>query len=447
MSVSELSTRERELISGTDISTDPSDFEPETTCPNRVYVNDVRVPVTDVDVHIRKEGPLAINRYAEVNFASPWNDSDYLSLFDTLKDASKQDKVDLLRIECRNNALQSEENTDAYNTLFHGFVTGVGGSEYDNQKVHQCRAQGFEHLLESIPASLTYGTEFESTKLLTDIQNAIAEKLPSSITISDGYSTSSESVIGEEESFIDFSLPLRVAKMLLTNKTFTANKHTLIDVINWFEEKSNQRVWFQPSSKGFTLVAGENPTKNSANHTAHYLGGDTQVINNNALSEIKPLNTVILNSSTRQQVDRGTGFSGTIASDTFYQVKARHKVLYQRNGEIELSDTIKKSDAASAEEAQREAKQKLKERIDGATSGSMQVIHNRFIQPFDTIEARPTTNSVTDEDISSLNYEVSRCHYKAHHNDNTMPHIDIQCGLKTDVEEDIEIIRTNEKDA
>jgi len=142
------------------------------------------------------------------------------------------------------------------------------------------------------------------------------------------------------------------------------------------------------------------------------------------------------------------GFEANVPDDTFFQVKARHKVLYQRAGETEYSDTIRKSDSSTAEEAEREAKQVLKKRVDGATSGSMQVVQNQLIQPFDTIEARPTVNEVADDEINSLTYEVSRCHYKSHHNDEgAIPHIEVLAGLHTDIDEDIEIVRTNEKQA
>ena len=423
-----------------------SDFEPETQCPNRVFVNGTRVPVSDVDVHLRKEGPLAINRYAEVNFASPWAGEDYLSLFDTLKDVSDQNGFDILRIESRNKALDSQ--TDGYSTLFTGFITGVGGtSKYDNQAIHQCRAQGFEHLLESIPASERYESPYQAITVLDDIRSLADEKTPDDVTISNGYSDLDLSL--SEQFLVDNggNTGVDVFFSMMTNKTFTANKHTLTDLIDWFQEKSNLKLWIQPTENGGSLVVADNPTQQSQHHTAHYLDGGTQIISNSALSEIKPLNQITLNSSAKKTIAEPLGFEVNIPDDSFTQVTARHTPLYQRSGGIELSDTITKSDAESAEEAEREAKQRLKERIDGATSGSMQVIQNRVIQPFDTIEARPTVNEVSDDQINSLTYEVSRCHYKAHHNDDTMPHIDIQCGLKTDVEEDIEIIRTNEKDA
>ena len=429
-----------------------SDFQPQETCPTRVYCNGTRLPANDVDVHIRKEGPLAINRYAEVNFTSPWDGEDYLSLFNTLKDPSNQDGFDLLRIETRNKELESEDDTEPYSTLFHGFVTGIGGSNHDSQKIHQCRSQGFEHLLDSIPASNAFKGQYTNKDILEYIHTEYTDKLGELITVSTTYNTDVEQLSAEGGllTVLPGSL-IGLVKAIKSNKTFLANKHTLTNVVNWFSEKTNQQVWFQPVPEGVSLIIADNLSQNSTHHTAHYLqDGETQIINNNALSEIKPINSVVLNSkATGSTADVDLlGFDVTSIGDKeFTQVKARHLPLYKRSGGVDFSDTIKKSDSETKRETEQEAKKKLKERIDGATSGSMQVVHNKYIQPFDTIEARPTVNEVANDDINSLTYEVSRCHYKAHHTTDGIPHIDVQAGIHTDVEEDIEIIRTNEKDA
>jgi len=84
----------------------------------------------------------------------------------------------------------------------------------------------------------------------------------------------------------------------------------------------------------------------------------------------------------------------------------------------------------------------LKDRIDQATSGSMQVLMDSFIQPFDTIEAKPTCDEVTSDTFEPLAYEVQRTHYIAHPNEATLPYIDCTVGLQTDMDEDIEIVQT-----
>jgi hypothetical protein len=437
-----------------------NDYVPTNPCPTRVYVNGTRIPAADVDVHLRKEGPLDINRYAEVNFASPWNDKDFLGEFDSIKELTQEDvnsaapnldqlleneapSPDTLRIDCRN------QGDDAYNVLFHGIVTGVGDSPNGNRKIHHCRAQGPEHYLDKIPASKQW-----NRTTVEDVIQYVVNELNKNYVLDIGLGDVNVSVA---EDTADGTNPLSLSNFLnprllytedlITGKTFQANKHTLANVVGWLTDKVGGRTWIQPTLDGASFFIIKNVTTTSTNHKAHYLNnGNTRIINNTALKQIKPLNTIILNGKAAETFAEVGDFEINMPAGKFTQVKARHDVLYQRNNQKELTETIRKSDSESKEEVIQEAKSILKQKVDEATSGSMQVTHDRFIQPFDTIEARPTVNGQSNE-VSPLTYEVHRCHYKAHPNENTVPHIDLNCGVQTNVEEDITIISENKKEA
>jgi len=430
----------------------PADYTPTNQCPTRVFVNGTRIPAAEVDVHLRKEGPLDITRYAEATFASPFKKEDYLSLFSTLTDdSSQQDDWDILRIDCADNGGEN------YQTLFHGMVTGIGNSaQHDNERIHQCRAQGPSHFLDKIPASKTINKSIQVKDILSYVSSELNNTLPSSFTISTSPNQTEQSVkntvgvLNAPGSAIAISLVslFQDTSQLTTPKSFTANKHLLSDVISWLRDKLQVRLWIQPSPNGGILTGGINASVNSQNHKAHYLtNGDTQIINNNAAAELRPLNTIIVNGRASETKFSVGDFEYNVNDDDFIKVKARHKPLYQRAGQTELTDTVRKSDGQSKTEVENEAKSILKDRIDEATAGSMQVVHNRLIQPFDTIEAKPTVAEQPQTDVESLTYEVNRCHYKAHPNSDTIPHIDCNVGIHTDIESDIEIIDSWEADA
>jgi hypothetical protein len=429
---------------GVSQSTAVSDFQAQNPMPTKCYVNGTEIPPSTVDVHLRKGGPLDINRYAEVQFASPWADTDYLSLFGSLTD--DQTKPDTLRIDVRN------QDTETYSTVFHGIVTGVGDSPDSNNKIHQCRAQGPEHYLQKIPASKVYSSGVQIQEILGYVTSELSEDFPLSVSVAGVGGSDTQNTIGVVDlpSFVISVVGIfQDVDQLTTPKTFTANKHTLSDVLDWATDKVGGRVWLQPTKEGAEMVFTQSPTEQSRDHRGHYLNdGSLRIIDNSALKEIKPINQITLNGRASKTFAEVGEFEINSPSDTYTQVTARHTELYERNGEKPLTDTIRKSDSESKQEVEKEAKSILKKRVDEATGGSMQVVLvDSLVEPFDTIEAKPTVGRQTAP-VEPIEYEVSRSHYKIRPNEpDTVDHIDLNCGVHTDLDEDIEIITTNTKDA
>jgi len=424
-----------------------ADYVPERQCPTRVFINGTRVPAAETDVHIRKEGPLSVTRYAEANFVSPWAGEDYLSVLNTF--GADQDTPDTLRID------SYDAGTDVHTPLFYGTVTGVGSSpDHDNEKLFHVRGQGPGHYLEHIPGSKTFeGKGIDALNVVQYITDELDDALPQTISLTDGSTTtdSADAFVGvgpPGEGFGNVNISAG-AKLLYTPKTFTANKHSLTDVVQWLQEKIRGRIWIEPTPDGGQVVVTDNPVQQSTNHTAHYLdGGETKVINNNALAELNPVNTVVVNGRAKRTVKQVGGFELNKPADTFFKAKARHKPLYQAAGDTELQTTIKKSDAESEQEVENEAKSKLQSRVAGSTAGGIQVIHDRYITPFDTIAARPTINEQPVAEVPVITHEVNRAHYKVRPNEqDVLPHIELNVGVKTDMSEDIEVIRTWDEDA
>jgi len=425
----------------------PADYVPERQCPTRVFVNGVRVPAAETDVHIRKEGPLSVTRYAEAAFASPWASEDYLTVFDTL--GEDQSRPDILRIDTY------DSDAEQHIPLFFGVVTGVGGSpEHDNEKLFQVRGQGPAHYLENIAASKTFsGRGVTALNVVEYITAELDAALPADISITSP-SRETESAdtplgVGPPEPTLDSINILPGKELLYTPKTFTANKHDLSDVAAWLQDKIAGRMWIEPTETGGEVVLTDEPTSVGVEHTAHYLdGGTTKVINNNALSELHPINTIIVNGRAKKSLLEVGEFELNVPSETFVKVKARHKRLYKASGDTELTAKVTKSDAESEQETVNEARSKLKAKVDESTAGSLQVVHDTHVRPFDTITARPTINEQPVADVPAITYEVNRVHYKTRPNkEGVVPHIDCNVGIHTDMDDDIEIIRSWREDA
>lgn len=415
-------------------------YNPTCTTDSRVFVNGTRIPAGDVDIHERKEGPLDINRYAEFEFASPFRGEDYLGVFGATQ-PSEQERYDTVYIDLYSEALER------YVPTFRGLVTGLGNSASNVSQHWHGRAQSVEMLLSNVPASFTY-EEASVEKVLQDVVGELQTKVPIDLSVE-----GSEDLVAEESRLGDIALsPLIIVPrviatvadlVLATPKTFKANKHTLADVLSWLSDKVQSRFWFQPTEDGVTLVGTDEPTQQS--HQAHYLGGSVGVIENNALSELRPVNTLILNSKAANSLASVSSFELNAPSDTFTQVKARHRPLYERAGEVELhGDTYVSSDSESKEEAVKEARSLLKRQIDQTTGGSMDCYLAANVAPFDTITARPTCREQPLPSMEPLTYEVSRVHHKVRASETSKTELNVGVHAAMD---DIEIIDSWQKNA
>jgi len=236
-------------------STGVTDFEPTSPCLSRVYVNGTRIPTAKVDTRLRKEGPLAINRYAEVNFASPWQDQDYLSLFGQFNDDLSDS--DTLRIDVR------DQREETYLPVFNGVVTGVGNSRNDNRKIHRVKAWGPELFLDKIPASKRFSNEAKVSDILGYVLEELNKNFALNITSGQfGNSTVDDvdetDLFSVAQSFVDGipianNLILSTLDDLTTEKTFQKNKHYLSDVLDWLQDKiqadldSTESKWWRIS--------------------------------------------------------------------------------------------------------------------------------------------------------------------------------------------------------
>jgi hypothetical protein len=437
--------------------TDIQDHSTERETPTRVFANGTRIPVADVDVHLRKEGPLDITRYAEFSFPTQWDGTEWLDLFE-IADPDEQTSLDTVRIDVR------DRTSEDYGVTFQGIVTGVGPSAGGPERMFRCRAQGPGHFLSRIEASRRFGGPSNSIVEVGDVleylRSEMDSRLPFPITVADEgaqtkvqQSVAPSPVAGSTQGLISAGTGVLsffgIGKQLHTPKTFQSNRHTLDDVADWVDEMAGVRIWLEPTPKGAVFVGSENPTQQGISHRAHYLDeGNTAVVENNALVEIRPVNTVTVNGEAKRSLIEAGEFELNAPTDTYTKVKARHRPLYERADETEIQGgTVRKSSAESKAEVINEARSILKERVDETTQGEMLILPRAPIRPFDTIRAKPTCDTEVLDEGEPITYEVQRVHHKLHADKEMVPHTELTVGIHTDMEEDIEIIGSWEREA
>jgi len=412
-------------------------YDPDCETDSEVYVNGTRLPAGDIDIYIRKEGPLDISRYVEGTFASPFRGEDYTETFNGLNPA-EQDSFDTVVVTVK------DTMTDDYNLTFRGVVTGVGNSS-GPEKEWNFRAQGPGLLLDRIPASGKF-TDATALDVLKYVRQELDDRLPFSVsleTITD--EDAQELTIGQTISRLAPVLggAAKMFDVLSTPKTFTSNKHSLADVVNWLRDKTGVRIWLTPTTNGVGFIATATPTIRE--HEAHYLGGNVAVVNNDALSELKPANTVVLKGSAKKSLVSVGPFSINEPQDEYTAVKARHQTLYERAGRSELhAETNGVSDGAESNEVANEAQSILKDAIDEATGGDMQTLLRSPIKPYDTITAKPTCDENEASNTRPLTYEVSRVHHEI--TGGSLSQTTLNVGVKASMD-DIEIVNSWKNDS
>jgi len=420
-----------------------------------VYVNGTRVPVTDVDLHMRKEGDLSATRYAEGNIVSPWQGQDYIETFDAA-DEESQSSYDTVRIEVR------DTGRGGFLTQFHGPVTGLGNSGGDLEREWVFRAQGPGQVLSRIPANkrfTTDGSGLSPQTVLDYITAELDDKLPygaDSLLNLDvpeggeefanedddsGIIDTTIDAITTDTSVSDTSLlpgPTNIAEGNEDReiiKTFTPNRHTLADVVNWFQNKYNVRTWMVPTESGATLIAVRYPHRNT--HKAHYLdGGLLRVINNDALSELRPINTLVGKGDAKRS--RRSAGSYEVENDPdreYAYAKVRHARLFERSGGTELSTKHVEIDAYDKQTVIAETEKRLKSEIDEASGGDMQTLPTAVVHPYDLVRAKPSCDGNSATDVSAVEYEIHRVHHEIRSGAPSQTVLDV--GIRTSIAEDI----------
>lgn len=377
------------------------DFNPPEKAPDRITVGGVRIPLCGegTNVEIRKNGIAHLTRQTTFTSRYVANGHRYGNLLRT----DVQDGYRTVRVELR------DHRTGEFTTVHHGFLGSYGGSERGN--IH---GQVYDpaQLLPNIGASKQFDDAF-----LTDVIEYVAETFQENQPIYDEVLISSDAEKKQvydyrkqdiREPIFDTSFP-NVLK-----KTFKKHRHSLLDVLRWAQDRAKFRFWFQPTTEDSTIVLrvvdiDDLPLVNTQ-HSGTQLGGEMDVVSNNALYEIQPYNAL--------EVTGGAFASRSPkALDSQYKIEkppqkaatvtVQHDPLVERVGGQIVAETFN-GEFYTEQAIENYARSKLKEKLDESGGGQIVSLLAPDTSIFDTIEARPVAQNFTQEDVPSLTYEVER---------------------------------------
>jgi hypothetical protein len=249
-------------------------------------------------------------------------------------------------------------------------------------------------------------------------------------------------LLGVEDFFDDaWDILTEVTEDLLGGgvKRFQLNRHNMVDLMNWFADEVGGKWHFEPDDEGpvlfFDNTADSNPeVEGNEGEIARRRFVATEVdgeeddgpfsdmpvfdtfdqLDNNALYDIKPFNTLYLYGETSTPAERNPGRSDTasgpgVYTEEFPFVKVVYPPLVDRAGGYEYAPSAVESDKIFLDNAASEAVKQFRKNVEEETEGSLEVKGTPHLLPYDYITTVPACGDIYENvNADPITYEINR---------------------------------------
>lgn len=246
-----------------------------------------------------------------------------------------------------------------------------------------------------------------------------------------------------EDVYEAFSDDVLTEVLLTGQKRFMRNRDNLADLMEWFASEVGGKWHFEPTPSGPLLfidnqggftefdregslsrrffvddeLAGASQSWDISEFEDRTEFDSVDVINNNALYDIKPINTLRLFGEGMPRVMRERDASDIapstgIFTNEFPAVKVTYPPLVRRAGGHEYAPPIVESDKVEIRQAEKEAVKQFREHLSESTEGSIEIRGEPHILPFDYIRTIPTCNDTyQNANATPITLEVNSVHH------------------------------------
>jgi hypothetical protein len=458
----------------------------------------IEIPTMEVELWVEKGEAAARQKTAKVKYPTEWGDSPdgdgHNSPRQLIENFEPEDSSPFMfgRVKMRDEngqfviqhlgwiggvgAAEGNNRSKLWIYDFAEFFSGVpAGETFNNPTVQQAVSKILSLTQEetAIPVAgstiIAPETEEEFTKLAEgsvrtgDIAGVSQRLISDSDTvvyglagIDKGFAIEDGEVIGEgvltKDDFGSIIIDTQEGKFIPfepDSKHFTANHDTLLDVLTWFEQKSQAKVHFEPMPQGTAvqMVFDIEPSRRTFADREVIAEKERQgesidfhepvhVTKNTALYEIKPQNTVHLRGSYPQGIvdDVWDGVSGALSvlpgndgppPEKYPVVKAQSPALLEAANGVEVSGEVVESDAKSLEDAEKEAIQTLSETLSETSTGEVVMYGAPRLLPYDKVVAYEVCNNQVQYEQQPVQYEVQSVKHTASANDPYLTRISV----------------------
>lgn len=362
-----------------------------------VSVGGVFIPTTYVQTTVAEDGVTDVVRLTEVKFPTEMDGMSVVDHIDAFEPSS-QSEYDVASVYYKDRV------SGGWFLEQKGWVRGVGPTnEIGEGKMW---VDDPSNLLTGIPFSRAYSDATLGT-VLRDVRDEFEE-----YTIFDSVEVDASGLdllFLDDENFVESGL-----ENIFEQKSFTANRHTLVDALNWATSSLHARAWFEPLPDRLVLVfdidfgvSGRFVDQTIEDPNSPVF----KIIENDAIDELRPLNAVTVNGSSKVSV---AGFTiRQLESGSFPQVSVQHTPLVERTGQM-LPGQYVDSGTTTIEQTENYAKKELKTRLTGTGEGDILGFGRPDILVGDRLTARPFCQSdVPTTDVPPpLDYEIQQIQHE-----------------------------------
>jgi hypothetical protein len=385
-----------------------------------------------------------MSRHAEVTIPiTGFGQSDWLQYIDAFQEGGSIQTASILGAPIDTDGNRAGKPVP----IFTGYLAAVGSTGGTNRA--RVRVYDPMKFLDTIEA----GTKF-SEATVEDVLNYVVERFRAGQSIFTNVDVQVNSpnrrVI---ESGIQLDANVQLAQELLGQETqyevfakrFSTNRDSLADVVEWLRKRVPVKVWFGPTHNGtgITLYAAENLG------VGYDLTPESEdipkVIENGALYEMRPFNTLKLKGQTGQFVDVGPIEAEVpLSGDGNYpEVTVEYSPLVERYGDSLIRTGG--SELTSEAGVRQEAISRLKQLLDDVSGGSITTTLAPQCRCYDRLTATPACSGVPT-DVGPLDYEVQRITHSVTPSDDELPQSEVSVSLAVDSSE-ITVVEETTKDA
>jgi len=398
--------------------------------PVSFSVDGFGIPVIDdgVTVHEQKDGPMSINRRAEVTFPIESNEHSWVSEIDAFQEGGGIEIADvgMRPVDINGNPAGSRR------TIIRGYISGVGSRGAANSG--RVRILGPFKLLSSIPVE----TKFENDGIsVNDVLSWFTDEFESGQNIFDSVTFSTEVVDDDIRTLPDFDDGGLFSESAYGFPKLTENRDTLADATQLIIEKLGLSVWFEPDPDNDSgIILRANLKENMATENYDLTGdSDIPLISNDSIYEMQPFNAIELRGEKGVDINVGDSVDVTIPGSTLYDngsfpiATAVYEPLKERVGE--RITKVAQSKLNRVGPIENEAESRLKSMLDSVSGGTMDTALAPQVRPFDTVTAKPACATIVETDVPELKFEVQRtAHTLAPKNDeNEIPQTELSVSM------------------
>lgn len=387
----------------------------------------VEIPTTNVELYVNKSGVADIQRTAKVEFPTEWDGQPVIDLIQGFRPEA-EGAFSFARISFR----EGFTTDNPWEVVHFGFVGGTIGKSGE-PGVSRMWVYDMADLMGGMPVGVTFENILPSD-VMGRVADRVNDTLPAYVTVD------TEILEAFLAPFVTTGpdgqeIPRPVAEQL-PSKTFQNNRDTLLDIMTWVSSQTSANWYFAPHEDGVTLTLDADPqltlfqqeelaeTEEERRHrldlepweeTPEATIENVDIIDNEALFDIQPVNTVIVRGETDASSVQGEGVfekvedyigDKLVPSREFPVVKVRAQNIYDRQG-IELAPPIVESDDITISGAIQTAYAVLNEELSQPAEGEIIMYGEPTIAPDALIDALPTCNGkIESTEVPPIRYQV-----------------------------------------